>query len=130
MAYLDLTQFRGDAVGAPQDLKGSPTADLTVLEWQVVALAQRDRLSSLEGPSRMAKLLRVVFGGERANPRLADPRLEALRRVSVLAWHKGYAVPAHETAAFHEAGYTVGQLELVLASISRGRSTLNGGRTR
>jgi hypothetical protein len=70
----------------------------------------------------------MIFGGERPNPKLADQKLEALRRVAVLAWHKGYALPRHEIRAFHEAGFTPDQYETLLASISRGRAALNQGK--
>ena len=63
--------------------------------------------------------------GSRRNPDLADPRLEALRRLAVIAWHRGYAIATAEIRAFKQAGFTMAQYELVLASISRGRDALN-----
>jgi alkylhydroperoxidase family enzyme len=93
----------------------------------VVAIAQHDRLSSLEKPGRLATALTMIFGGQRPNPALADTRLEALRRLAVLAWHKGYSVPRAAIRAFHEAGFTLEQYETLLASISRGRAALNQG---
>ncbi len=128
MAYLDLSGFGGQAVAA-----GSAQAaviSLTPLEWQVVAIAQRDRLSSLTAPGRWSRILAIFFGGDRASPRLADAKLEALRRMAVLAWHKGYALPKQEIAAFHAAGYSIDHLELLLASVSQGSSALNDGRAR
>lgn len=114
MAYLDLSHLRGRSVAAPRDLIQQAVATLSNLEWQVLALARRDGLSSLELPGRWSVLIARIFGGERANPRLADPRLEALRRIAVLAWHKGDSLPEHEIAAFHAAGYSAEQLGLVL----------------
>jgi hypothetical protein len=124
MAYLDLSGFDRQPVTAQ-----APAA-LTALEWQVVAIAQRDRLSSLHAPSRWARFRAVFFGGDRASPRLADSKLEALRRIAVLAWHKGYALPKQEIAAFHASGYSLEHLELLLARVSEGRSALNEGRAR
>lgn len=124
MAYLDLTGFDR------QPVTTQAAAALTPLEWQVVAIAQRDRLSSLEAPSRWARFLSIFFGGDRASPRLADSKLEALRRIAVLAWHKGYALPKQEIAAFHASGYSLEHLELLLARVSQGRSALNEGRAR
>lgn len=115
MAYLDLSEFSGEAVAAPAALQGPAT--LSALEWQVVGIAQRDRLSSLEAPSRWSNLLALFFGRDRASPRLADPRLEALRRVAVHAWHKGDAIPADELAGFHAAGFSFAQLQLLLAQV-------------
>lgn len=130
MAYLNLAEMQGAAVSTPRDFviaKPKTVTGLSALEWQVVAIAQHDRLSTLEKPGRMAIALGVLFGGERPNPRLADPKLEALRRISVLAWHKGFRLPQHEIRAFREAGYTADQYETLLASISRGRAALNQG---
>lgn len=103
--------------------EGEP-ARLGALEWSVVALAQRDRLSSLQAPGRIAAAMGLMFGTRRGNPRLADPRLEALRRLAVLAWHRGYALPVSELKAFLAAGYTVDQYDLIQTSISRGRASL------
>lgn len=117
MAYLDLSEFRGEAVAAPAMVDASTT--LSALEWQVVGIAQGDRLSSLEAPGRWSKFVALLFGRESASPRLADPRLEALRRVAVHAWHKGEAIPAHELAGFHAAGFSLAQLQLLLAQVAR-----------
>jgi hypothetical protein len=100
-------------------------ASFSALEWSVVALARRDRLSSLNQPSRIAQALASLFGIWQ-DPALADGRLEALRRMAVLAWHKGYAVPVSELRAFKAAGFTGDQYEMLQASISRGRA--QGGR--
>lgn len=128
MAYLDFTGFDGQPLATGTTLDS--TATLSPLEWQVVAIAQRDRLSSLEAPGRWSRLLALLFGGDRASPRLADSKLEALRRIAVLAWHKGYALPKQEIAAFHASGYSLEHLELLLARVSQGRSALNEGRAR
>lgn len=128
MAYLNFASLQGTPVAVPADVPAAPAATgFSVLEWQVVAIAQHDRLSTLHAPSRMAVALGMIFGGERPNPRLADPRLEALRRLSVLAWHRGYALPPSEVQAFHDAGFTADQFETLLASISRGRAARNQG---
>jgi len=119
MAYLDLSDFRNEAVAAPTPHEIG--ASLSALEWQVVGIAQRDRLASLEAPGRWSKLLAIFFGGDRASPRLADPRLEALRRLAVHAWHKGDAIPQDEIAGFHAAGFSFAQLQLVLAQV-RGKA--------
>jgi hypothetical protein len=122
MAYLDVAGPAGAL--APLMARHDPapaSARLSPLEWAVVALAQRDSLSSLREPGRIATAIAAIFGG-RAETRLADPRLEALRRVAVHAWFHGFAVPESEIQGFYDAGYTPEQLELVITSISRGRS--------
>lgn len=134
MAYMDFAALQGAATAAPANVAWLPrvrnAGGLSALEWQVVALAQQDRLSSLEEPGRLSVALGMIFGGQRPNPKLADARLEALRRVAVLAWHRGYALPRHEIRAFHDAGFTPEQYETLLASISRGRAALNQGTNR
>lgn len=134
MAYMDFAALQGTRIAAPA---GTPapayapySSGFSALEWQVVAIAQHDRLSSLEEPGRISIALGMIFGGQRPNPKLADKRLEALRRVAVLAWHRGYALPPHEIHAFHEAGFTPDQYETLLASISRGRAARNQGNSR
>lgn len=98
-----------------------PTADdrLSALEWSVVAIARKDRLSSLARPSRMSVALRTIFN--QRNPKLADERLEALRRMAVLTWRDGYTVPSHEVRAFITAGFTPGQYETMVDSIGVAR---------
>ena len=98
-------------------------------EWQVIVLAQRDGLSSLRAPGRLAKLMGWLFG-EGINPRLADPRLEALRRLAVLAWQDSYAVPVSAIKAIKAFGFTGDQVELLLASIANGRSSKSGNARR
>lgn len=131
MAYMNFTALQGSAIEPPAAIVQPRTrSGLSALEWQVVALAQRDRLSSLEEPSRISVALGTIFGSKRHNPRLADDKLETLRRIAVLAWHRGYALPPAELRAFHAAGFTADQLETLLASISRGRAALYQGSRR
>ncbi|NJR78504.1 hypothetical protein [Sphingomonas corticis] len=129
MAYVD---FSDDLLLAPAPSTAAPRsfepsvdseadARLSALEWSVVALARRDRLSSLSRPGRMSIALGKVFGTRRHAPQLADQRLEALRRMAVLTWHRGFAVPASELRAFFSAGFSAGQYETMTASIVTAR---------
>lgn len=131
MAYLDFatvaepTILRADVRAAPKTFRPAPqltptpdeAAGLSALEWSVVALARRDSLASLRRPGRLAVALGGVFG-TRHNPRLADAKLEGLRRMAVYAWHHGYAVPQSQVRAFLAAGYTLDHYETMMASIS------------
>lgn len=92
-------------------------ARFSALEWSVIAIAARDRISSLAEPGRLSVALGNLFG-KRPNKRLADPKLEALRRMAVLSWHHSFTVPAREIKAFLAAGFTVDQYETMLESIS------------
>ena len=129
MAYLNFSPLQGTPIAAPSEALRAPDirSGFSALEWQVVAIAQRDRLSSLDAPGKLSVALGMIFGGQRANPKLADSKLEALRRMSVLAWHRGYSLPPSEIRAFHDAGFTADQYETLLASISQGRAARNRG---
>jgi len=124
MAYLAFAETTGGDVveTALHQLLSPPLGEsrLSALEWSVVALAGRDSLATLRTPGRVAAALGTLFG-ERPNPRLADEKLEALRRMAVLAWHHGYVVPSWEIRAFLTAGYSIAQYETLLKSISAGR---------
>lgn len=126
MAYLDLAQAYPAAAAAPTvsdpvvRAPSGPADGLSALEWSVVALARRDRISSLAQPGRIATAMGRIFGTQ-SNPHLADPRLEALRRLAVLAWHHGYVLPKSELNRFLGAGFTLAQFETLLWSISRAR---------
>jgi hypothetical protein len=118
MAYLDTREAFAGAV--PVGSSSIPAA-FERSEWEVIVLAQRDDLSSLRAPGWFARTFANLFGG---NPdrRLASPRLEALRRLAVHAWHRGYAVPVSAMKAFKDVGFSPDQLELLLASIAQGRT--------
>lgn len=121
MAYMDFTTaptLPSTAVRTPvADPTPAGDAGLSPLEWSVVALARRDPLGSLREPGRVAVALGGLFG-TRHNARLADEKLEALRRMAVLAWHRGYAVAKSAIQAFLAAGYSIDQYETLMASIS------------
>ena len=122
MAYID---FSGDPVALAPTVtrqQTAPTDILSPLEWTTIALARKDKLASLREPGRLSRAMGSLFGrGPQA--RLADPALERLRRLAVNAWHYGYRLPVSEMKAFLAAGFTVDQLETVLASIGEARTT-------
>lgn len=121
MAFLDFSQPMAGPppVASTAQAVAAPT-DFTPQEWQIVSLARTDGLRSLQGPGRFVRLRRWIFG-EDTNLALASERLEALRRLAVEAWHRGYAVSLSALAAFRAAGFSTAQLELLLATISAGR---------
>jgi hypothetical protein len=80
MAYLDL------AAGAPVDtlrVAAEAPRRLGAQERLVVLLSRKDPLWSLRPRTTGSRLLSALFGME-APHRLADPRLEALRRYAVV----------------------------------------------
>ena len=98
----------------------SPASGFSALEWSVIAIAQRDTLRSLGTPGRMSRALGTVFGLGTAS-RLADPKLEALRRIAVLSWRRGYAIASAEVKAFLASGYSPAFYELVVDTIAAAR---------
>ncbi|MBV9842000.1 MAG: hypothetical protein JOY99_10835 [Sphingomonadaceae bacterium] len=118
MAYLDLhATFQPATPASRADVPAPQPASFSPLEWNVIALARRDGLTSLSEPSRLARALGGLFG-RGTDARLADPRLETLRRLAVHAWHRGYALPVSELKAFVAAGFSMDQAETLLASVT------------
>lgn len=130
MASLPITAWPTDLPSLPQlprprlvavETAAPPApaaARLTALEWSVVALAERDTIASLREPGRIAAALESLFGLNRPN-RLANPRLEVLRRIAVFVWRQGWKVPKSELQAFLAEGFTLDQYELIHASIAK-----------
>lgn len=100
---------------------GAPPAAFSPLELIVIAASAGDGPSSLEGPGRGLARLRRLFGG-RGKTRLADPRLEALRRMAVLLRHRG-DVGAAEIERFTAAGFTPDQYDRLRSMIGEGAPT-------
>ena len=119
MTHLDGVATRLAATG-PWGASNEGRTDFSPLEWTVVALAQRDPISSLNQPSAIARAFGGLFGLGRQLS-LADPRLEALRRLAVHAWHKGYKLPVSEIRRFLAAGFSAAQFETLLASVANRR---------
>ncbi len=93
---------------------------LNELERSVIGIARRDGLSTLRKPGRLSHWLGVVFG-VRISPQLADPKLEALRRIAVLSWKRGYSIASAEVKAFIGAGYSPAFYEMVVDTIASAR---------
>lgn len=127
MAYIAFQDFDG-ATAIRQPRLAVPVADptpavldrLTDLEWRVVAIARKDGPLTLRRPGRLTTALRMLLS--RPNPMLTDPRLEALRRMAVLTWRRGYSVPPQEVRAFFDAGFTARQYEALADHIGAARA--------
>jgi hypothetical protein len=127
VAYLDLDNMfpaparsRSVAPTATSALPG-----FSALEWSVIALAKNDTLGSLAIPGRLSRALGGVFGLSTAS-RLADPKLEALRRLSIHAWRRGFALPMAEIDRFVAAGFAEAQIETLVTSITGQRIGTKG----
>jgi hypothetical protein len=128
MAYLDLQSRYETANATPLPVAEAFTTEhrrlFSALDWSVVALARHDSLASLGEPSPLARAFGGLFGFGRAS-RLADPRLEAIRRLAVHAWHRGYTLPVSEIKAFLAAGFEPAHVETLLASVAIARAAAN-----
>ena len=117
MAYLDLDSMFADPVTSSAADADEAQTGFSGLEWSVIALAQRDTLASLAEPGRMSRALGSLFG-RGPSSRLADPKLEALRRAAVLARHRGFALPMSEIHNFHSVGFSEAQMETLVTSVT------------
>lgn len=95
---------------------------LTELERSVIGIARHDGLSTLRQPGRLSRWLGLLFG-VRISPQLADPKLEALRRIAVLSWKRGYSIASAEVKAFLASGYSPAYYELVVDTIASARQS-------
>lgn len=89
------------------------------LEWSVVALAGRDGLDSLKAPSRIGRAFAALFPSSPGEGE-GDPRLEALRRITILTHRLGDAVPLVEIRRFLNAGFSMGQYATLAKSLGQG----------
>ena len=118
MAYLDLdNMFASPVTSRTQAVTSPAPTGFSALEWSVIALAKNDTLGSLQTPGRLSRALGTVFGLGTAS-RLADPKLEALRRLAVHAWRRGFALPMAEIDRFKAAGFVEAQLETLVVSVT------------
>ncbi|MBA2934092.1 hypothetical protein HZF05_08260 [Sphingomonas sp. CGMCC 1.13654] len=115
MAYVDTRPH--ELVWSPRFAVRLPIAARPLLqrvERDVLLASRHDRVSSLEGRTPLRRWICRLFGFEVAN-RLADPRLEALRRFVVLFRRRGERLPAAEQARLVAAGF----LPLQIAEVRR-----------
>ena len=134
MASLALPALQSNvfAASAPAAIVGTAPvapARLSPLEWSIVAMAERDGLASIREVGRYTRALRDFFGFKQPN-RLANERLETLRRVAIFAWQYGWNVPKSELKAFFDAGFTSDQFELIQNSLGQARAARRQRRAR
>jgi len=115
--HAPMTRVRPEAL-ATIETEERPV--LTELERSVIGIARQDGLSTLRQPGRVSRWLGLVFG-VRISPQLADPKLEALRRIAVLSWKRGYSIASAEVKAFLAVGYSPAFYEMVVDTIASAR---------
>ena len=109
--------FEGPAVAEPDDMAETssfPSAfapvlvreepALSAVERNVVLLARRDLLASLEPAGPIERLIAWMFGARAGSRQLADPKLEALRRAVVVTRHRRH-LPDAVAAELRTLGY-------------------------
>lgn len=89
---------------------------LSELEWRVVAIARDDGPRSLNPEGFFVRLSRELFGLPLAR-RLADERLEALRRFSVRAWYWDL-IRTGDVKILMNAGYSSTSVFQILAHVA------------
>ena len=97
MAYLaPIEAGNSGPVALPALAADANATGFSPLEWSIIRLAQKDRLWTIRPATRVRGWVNWIIG--RGNPQLANERLEALRRISVLSWHYGFTVPGDDVA--------------------------------
>ena len=115
MAYLAKIETQ-DSRPIALPARVASKADFSALEWSVIRFARVDRLWTIRAAGRIRRFWNWLLA--RGNPELADPRLEALRRMAVLTWHFGFTVSGDDVADFLSAGFSPDQYELMAGSIN------------
>jgi hypothetical protein len=91
----------------------------SALEWSVVAVAEREDLEALSVPGRIARAFASLFPKPDAEGE-GDPRLEALRRITILIHRFRDAVPLAEIRRFLAAGFSMPQYVTLARSLGVG----------
>lgn len=102
--------------------KAAARADFSSLEWSIIRLARADGLWTIRAPGLVRRFFHWVIG-RTGSPKLANERLEALRRMAVLSWKHGFSVSGEDVAEFLTAGFTPEQYELLVSSVSAAAGT-------
>jgi hypothetical protein len=115
--HYDRTQLQGSQpIALTASVAQVQGQDFSPLEWSVIRLARNDPLWTIRPAGPFRRFWNWLMA--RGNPRLANPRLEALRRMAVLSWHYGFAVSGEDLADFLSEGFGVDQYELLVGSVS------------
>jgi hypothetical protein len=118
MAFIDFAQ--------PAAILPATTAVLVVptmveefspLEQRVIELSHDDGLESLQPPRERSWLKRLLFGPPPPSRRLANERLEALRRLAVEARHRGWQIRPSAISAARLVGFSDAQIGRVIDTI-------------
>jgi hypothetical protein len=92
------------------------TQELTELEWRVVDMALKDGPRSMSPDGRFARFMRHVFGVS-VPQKLANEKLEALRRFCVRAWYWSL-IRTEDLWMLTDAGYPSSAVFHIVAHIA------------
>ena len=115
MAYREFEEVR-DA--PPSGATRRARALLGAIERNVIWLSIKDGWASVDGASRLARFGSWLTGLE-PKPRLADARLEALRRYAVMYRLNGEMIAPSEELAVARAGFDVAQIREIRLLVAR-----------
>lgn len=89
---------------------------LTELDWKVIGMARADGPRSINPDGAFTRFLRDFFGLP-ITRKLANEKLEALRRFCVRAWFWDL-IRTHDMRALMEAGYSSADALQILAHVA------------
>lgn len=120
MAYLDLSEPRlALAATAPVARQRAVNEQrFSAEELAVIALSRHDSPATLSAPGRVRRFLDTLFDIRRGNA-LADPRLEALRRMAILLRRGIDRISSDETARFLASGYSCSHFKALAGHVAR-----------
>ena len=118
-----------DSAPEPSAIVGTATslpARLSALEWSIVAMAERDGLSSIRELGRYTRPCGTssVSSSQTLWPTNGSRRCDVS---AIFAWHYGWNVPKSELAAFFGAGFTSRPVRADPEQHWRRRAPLAGG---
>ncbi|SNT09865.1 hypothetical protein SAMN06295912_14021 [Sphingomonas laterariae] len=118
MAFMEFTAAA--AAGTAPVVASKALSLFDRAEWAAIALAKQDDAASLAPDSWWQRMRHKLFGIEAARP-LANERLEALRRFTVLARLRRRKIDHQEIARLVAAGFSAFQADVLLALIDDAR---------
>ena len=127
MAYLDFPSSDAPAMAMRPRVIDYPSAGLDDRERGALMLARTDGRQTLRSPGRLRRLSHICFGFPRRPNKLADPRLEGLRRYAVVIAHGPMQSVLREREHLIGLGFSDQQILASEATATRFRSASTGG---
>ena len=124
MAYLERIQIPHSQPLSFDETEQASRVPFSPLEWSIIRLARVDGLSTLRAPGLLRRGYNWLIGRV-GSPKLANERLEALRRIAVLTWHFGFSIPGDDVAEFFAAGFSPDQYELLVSRVHAAAGSTN-----